>query len=121
MLLLPRTASNGRIRFHACQSILLNWLLFSVAFLLHLRAGIDRLLDAGSGARFDFTALFLCIAVWGLASLRLALGHNLRIPFVASLAETQATGWLFRRMAPVLTPSQITPGPSLKQAIQLSN
>ena len=88
MLILPRTRCNRRIRFHACQSVLLNWLLMSVGFLLYLRAGMDRLLDVGSGARFEWTARILCMFVWSFASLSLARGGEFRIPFLASLAET---------------------------------
>jgi uncharacterized membrane protein len=121
MLVLPHTASSRRVRFHACQSILLNWMLLVVGFFLHLRAGIDQLLDAGSGARFEWTARLICMAVWAVASLSLARGSEFRIPFIASLAEKQSDGWLFRRLAKVPAETSFTANPRLKQAMQLSN
>src|SRR4051812_40207487 len=101
MLLVPGTARNRRIRFHACQSVLVNWLLLTAGFLFHLRAGVDQLLEAGSGARFEWAARILCMVVWSVASLSLARGAEFRVPFVASLAARQADGWLFSRLARV--------------------
>jgi uncharacterized membrane protein len=121
MLLAPRTARNRRLRFHACQSVLLNWVLMTVGFLLHLRAGVDQLLDAGSGARFEWAARILCMAAWSVASLWLARGGEFRIPFIAFLAERQADGWLFRRVARVFAGAPVTPNPRLNEAMQLSN
>ena len=121
MLILPRTRCNRRIRFHACQSVLLNWLLMSVGFLLYLRAGMDRLLDVGSGARFEWTARILCMFVWSFASLSLARGGEFRIPFLASLAERQANAWLFRRLARPSVEAPATAGSRLKEAMQLSS
>lgn len=123
MLVAPRTARNRRIRFHACQSVLLNWLLLSAGFLFHLRAGLDQLLDAGTGARFEWTAGLLCMSVWSIVFLRLARGHELRIPLLARLADRQADGWLFRLLAPASRTDEVrmTANPRLKEAIQLSN
>jgi len=121
MLVLPRTSRNRRIRFHACQSVLVNWLLLSAGFFLHLRAGLDQLLDLGSGARFEWSARMLCMAVWAIASLWLSRGNELRIPLLASLAERQANGWLFRRLARTRAEASFNANPRLKAAIQLSN
>jgi len=121
ILVRPRTARNPRLRFHACQSILLNWLLFVVGFFLHIRAGIDQLLDAGSGARFEWAARLLCIAVWAAVSLSMARGRELRIPFISSLAEKQANGWSFRRLTGIPAEATFSAGPRLKQAMLLSS
>lgn len=119
MLVLPRTIRNRRIRFHACQSVLLSWLLLSFGFFLHLRAGLDQLLDVGSGARFEWTARILCMVVWAFASLTLARGGEFRIPFIASLAERQADGWFFRRFARIRSEVSLPANPRLKEAMQL--
>lgn len=119
MLLLPRTARNSRIRFHACQSVLVNFLLLFAGFFLHLRAGVDQLMDVGSGARFEWTGRILCMVVWSVASLWLARGGELRIPFVTSLATRQADGWFFRRIVKENGNMTITASPRLKEAIQL--
>lgn len=121
MLILPRTARSRRLRFHVCQSILINWMLFVVGFFFHIRAGMDQLLDTGSGARFEWTARLICMAVWAVASLSLARGSEFRIPFIASLAEKQSDGWLFRRMTHIPSEVPFTANPELKQAMQLSN
>jgi uncharacterized membrane protein len=121
MLLVPGTARNRRIRFHACQSVLINWLLLSAGFFLHMRAGIDQLTDVGSGSRFEWTARILCMAVWSMVSLSLARGHEVRIPLLAGLAERQAEGWAFRRLASARGEARATANPRLNEAIQLSN
>jgi len=91
------------------------------AFFLHLRAGLDQFLDAGSGARFEWAARILCMTTWSIAALWLARGVEFRIPFLASLAEKQADGWLFRRLAGVRAHISIVANPRLKEAIQLYN
>jgi uncharacterized membrane protein len=121
MLILPRTRRNCRIRFHACQSVLLNCLLMSMGFLLHLRAQMDQLLDVGSGARFEWTARIVCMVVWTIASLSLASGREFRIPFVGFLAEKQANAWLFRRLARSSPGAPVTARPRFKEAVQLSS
>ncbi|MBS1802266.1 MAG: hypothetical protein JST28_02810 [Acidobacteria bacterium] len=120
-LILPRTARNTRVRFHACQSVLLNWMLIAVGFFFHLGAGIDQLLDTGSGVRFEWAFRILCMAFWSLATLSLARGGEFRIPFVASLAQKQANGWLFRRFSKVPVDLPVAHNASLKQAMQLSS
>jgi uncharacterized membrane protein len=120
MLLLPSTARNPRIRFHACQSILLNTLLMSAVFFLHLRADLDRLLDAGSGAQFEWTARLLCMAIWAFACLRLAIGKEFRVPVVAGLAAKQADGAFFQRFSVVDSDTRRAsdePRPALDAAI----
>jgi uncharacterized membrane protein len=121
MLVLPRTRRNRRIRFHACQSVLLNCLLMSMGFLLHLCAQMDQLLDVGSGARFEWMARIACMVVWTIASLSLASGREFRMPFVAFLAEKQANAWLFRRLARSSVEAPVTSKPRFKEAMQLSS
>ena len=101
MLFLPATASRPRIRFHACQSILVNTLLTTVAFSLHLTSDIHRLLDGAANTQLDWLARFLCMGVWAIASLRLATGRQFRMPVISSLAQKQANGPLFQRYTPV--------------------
>ncbi|WP_109489060.1 hypothetical protein [Occallatibacter savannae] len=121
MLIIPGTRRNRRIRFHACQSALLNWLLLSAGFLLHLRANLDQLLDAGTGSRFEWTARILCMAVWSIVALRVAGGRELRIPVLSRFAEQQANSWLFRLGTSSRGEERFTANPRLKEAIQLYN
>lgn len=99
MLLIPSLARSGRVRFHACQSILLNALLLSAVYFLHLGANIQQLLDQGTGASFNWTARLLCMLVWGLAAIGTASGRNVRIPLLAGFARQQANCGVFRRFA----------------------
>jgi uncharacterized membrane protein len=119
LLLLPSTARRPRVRFHACQSILLNTLLMTAAFSLHLTADMQRLLDAGNGAQFDWSARILCMGVWAIASLRLATGRQFRMPVISSLAQRQANGPLFQRFTPVSSENGMpkNPAPALDEAI----
>jgi len=120
-LVLPRTARNTRVRFHACQSVLLNWMLIVVGFFLHLRAGMDQLFDVGSGARFEWASRIICMTIWSITTLSLARGGEFRIPFVSSLAQKQANGWLFRRFSKVPVDLPVAHSAGLKQAMQLSS
>ena len=100
MLLFPPAARNPRIRFHACQSILLNWILAVVAFFLHLSSGFQQLLGGGSGARFEWTARILCMTTWAVAFTCLSMGGRFHILFLKTLADRQANGRLFKLFAP---------------------
>lgn len=98
MLFLPVTAHNARIRFHACQSCLVNSLLISAAFCLNLLAGFDEVLRRGSGAGFQWTARILYVAFLAVASICIFTGREFRVPCVGLLAEKEADGF-FKRFA----------------------
>lgn len=99
MLLIPSVARSGRVRFHACQSVLLSWFMLCAVYFLHLGAGVQQLLDQGTGASFNWTARLLCMFVWGLAAIRTASGRNIRIPLLSGLAQQQANCGVFKRFA----------------------
>ena len=119
MLLLPSTARSPKIRFHACQSILVNTLLMTAVFCLHLTAAVEQLLEGGNGVQLNWSARILCMAVWAIASLRLASGRQFRVPVVANLSERQANGPLFHRFASVSSENCVSNSsrPELKDAI----
>ena len=117
MLVLPSTARRSRIRFHACQSILVNTLLMTVVFCLHMTSDIQRFLDGSNGAQLDWLARLLCMSVWGVASLRLATGRQFRMPVISSLAQKQANGPLFHRYTPVTCENGTPSNPALDEAI----
>lgn len=104
MLLVPATARNPRVRFHACQSILMNWFLGAAVFALGLSANFERIMGAANGVQTAsmllWTARILCMSVWAIASIRIATGRSFRIAGLSVLAERQANGRLFRRLAP---------------------
>ena len=99
MLLLPPTARSSRVRFHACQSLLLNGFLLCSAFLLNLAAGFEELIQAGGGAGFQWAARIFCVTVWAIACICLTGGREFHVPGLAALAAREADAPFFKRIA----------------------
>ena len=103
LLFVPAFARNQRVRFHACQSVLLNWFLILGVFVLGLTANVEQLLGTSHGAQIATTLIWsariLCMSVWALASVRIATGRSFRVPYIGALAENQANGRLFNWLA----------------------
>lgn len=97
MLLVPSLARKDRVRFHACQSVLMNWFLLCAVYFLHLGAGVQQLLNLGTGEGFDMTAQLLCMSVWALAAITTASGKGFWIPLLGSMAHQQANCGIFKR------------------------
>ena len=108
MLILPSAIRNPRIRFHACQSILMNWLLLSGIFFVGLIASLHQIIDGGHGVNFKWALWTVTIAVWAIAATRVATGKEFRIPALGALAERQANGGLFGQLAGVREPARVT-------------
>jgi len=110
MILLPSTARDPRIRFHACQSALFNWALMSVAFCMHLVAVFQQFGDISSGRAMEWSSRLLCMTVWGFIALRLASGREVRIPGFADVAERQASrGFITRFRDSASAPRTVDP------------
>lgn len=101
MLILPPTVRNPRIRFHACQSILMNWFLVAGTFLVGLIASLQQLIDGSHSNGFKLALWIVTIAVWSIAVIRVATGKEFRIPVIGALAEKQANGGLFAQLGRV--------------------
>lgn len=116
-LFVPAFARNPRVRFHACQSVFLNWLLTVAVFGLGITANAERILSSSHGAQtasaFIWTARILCMGVWATATIRIATGRGFSIPGLAALAQRQANGRLFSRLEPV----SVTTGTRNSQAV----
>jgi uncharacterized membrane protein len=104
LLIFPRTVRNPRIRFHACQSILLNWILVSAGYLVGLIAGFEQLAGTGDGMQFKWALRIFTVAVLAIATMRVATGNSFRVPGIAAVAERQANGRIFALFTPVAEP-----------------
>lgn len=104
-LFIPAVARNPRVRFHACQSVLLNWILTVVVFSFGTAASVERILGGShawqKASMLIWSARILCMTVWAIAAICIATGRSFRIRGLASIAQKQANGRFFSRLAPV--------------------
>jgi uncharacterized membrane protein len=100
LLILPRSRRRSTVRFHACQSILLNAGLTAALFFVGLAASFTLLFEPASAPALSIAVAwpcrFACLLVWILCAVRVARGQSIQLPFLAAVAQRQASGPLFR-------------------------
>jgi uncharacterized membrane protein len=123
LLILPPTVRNPRIRFHACQSILLNWFLVSATFIVGMFASLEQILGSGMGhaAELKWVLRLFTLAFWAIATVRVAKGKTFRIPGVAALAQRQANGRLFRLFDDSEQESSVDDSPALEASVSTAH
>lgn len=80
------------VRFHAWQSIFLNFIALIISYLLNLFAGgggltAGKILIQGSGL-----LVYFWIVVWAFCAVCALGGKSLKLPIIGKLAERQANG-----------------------------
>jgi len=95
LLFLPPYARRLNVRFHICQSILLNGILTSVIFGVGAFASFESILSPAGVSNpiiaFIWPARIACFAIWIASAVAVGRGKSFRLPVLARIADQQAT------------------------------
>jgi len=80
------------VRFHAWQSIFLNFVALVLSYLLGLFIGGGSIAAATAAILGSWMILYFWIIVWAFCALFAFSGKSLKLPIIGKLAERQANG-----------------------------
>ncbi len=91
-LILVPYKKNLFIRFHAWQSIFLNFIALILSYVLYLFVGWGGLSSLLMGLRGSVLFAYFWIVIWVFCALGALSGKSLKLPIIGKLAERQANG-----------------------------
>jgi uncharacterized membrane protein len=93
ILLLPRNSERPTLRFHACQSLLLNFAVLIFVFILNEVVAFATLLSPFPDSHFSWMTglIWTCrlgwTSTWCLCAVATLKGKRLKLPIIGTLAE----------------------------------
>jgi len=91
-LILTPYKKNLFVRFHAWQSVFLNFVAFVLSYLLNLFVGGGGITAGKILLQGTWLIVYFWIIVWAFLALAAFNGKSLKLPIIGKLAETQANG-----------------------------
>ena len=94
LLFLPPYSRRLNVRFHVCQSILLNCILASTIFGLGAMVSVQSLLSpmavSSPVLSLVWPTRIACFAIWLVSAAMVGSGKSFRLPILARIADQQA-------------------------------
>ena len=91
-LVLTPYKKNLFVRFHAWQSIFLNFVAFVLTYLLDLFVGGGGITEGKIVLQGSWLIVYFWIVVWAFLALTAFSGKSIKLPIIGKLAERQANG-----------------------------
>jgi uncharacterized membrane protein len=80
------------VRFHAWQSVFLNFFALALTYLLELCVGWGGVTSAKIGLQGSWLIMYFWIIVWAFCAVTAFAGKSIKLPILGKLAERQANG-----------------------------